>query len=105
VGRVTKGKSVKYFHRTSLPPQQVLDAAKAFFGPRMTPAEESPRRRAYAGPLGKVRVSARAEGGHYTFVEVSTDQVGESELDRLAKRFLAEVHRQVEPTHEIRGAY
>jgi len=26
---------------------------------------------------------------------VSTDQVGESELDRLAKRFLAEVHKQV----------
>jgi hypothetical protein len=38
-------------------------------------------------------------------VEVSTDQVGESELDRLAKRFLAEVHKQVEPTHELRGAY
>jgi len=31
--------------------------------------------------------------------------VGESELDRLAKRFLAEVHRLVEPTHVMRGAY
>jgi len=36
---------------------------------------------------------------------VSTDQVGESELDRLARGFLAEVHRQVEPAHAVRGAY
>lgn len=96
---------MNYFHRTSLSPEHVLAAAKAFFGPRMTPAEESPRRRAYAGTLGKVAISARAEGGHYTFVEVGTDQVGESELDKLAKRFLAELHKQVEPTHEVRGAY
>ncbi len=50
-------------------------------------------------------IAARAEGGHYTFVDVTTDQVGESELDRLAKRFLAELHRQAEPSHEVRGAY
>jgi len=96
---------MRYFHRTSASPEQVLEAAKSFFGPRMAPAEESPRRRAYTGALGKVTISARAEGGHYTYVEVSTDQVGESELDRLAKRFLAEVHKQVEPTHELRGTY
>ncbi len=96
---------MKYFHRTSLAPAAVLEAAKAFFGSRMTPAEEAPRRRAYASPLGKVTVSARAEGGHYTFVEVTTDQVGESELDKVAKRFLAEVHQRDEPGHELRGAY
>lgn len=96
---------MKYFHRTTLSPEHVLEAAKTFFGSRMTPAEEAARRRAYAGPLGKVTIAARAEGGHYTFVEVGTDQVGESELDRLAKRFLAELHRQVEPTHVVRGAY
>jgi len=96
---------VKYFHRTSLAPDVVLAQAKAFFGSRFAPAEESPRRRVYTGALGKVTIAARAEGGHYTFVEVSTDQVGESELDRLAKRFLAEVHKQVEPSHELRGAY
>jgi hypothetical protein len=38
-------------------------------------------------------------------VEAATDQVGESELDKLAKRFLGEVHRLVEPTHVPRGAY
>ncbi len=96
---------MRYFHRTSLRPDDVLVQAKAFFGPRLAPADESQRRRTWAGPLGKVTVTARAEGGHYTLVEISTDQVGESELDRLAKRFLAEVHRQVEPGHELRGAY
>ncbi|OLB15666.1 MAG: hypothetical protein AUH07_02535 [Gemmatimonadetes bacterium 13_2_20CM_70_9] len=96
---------MKYFHRTTLSPDAVLAQARAFFGVRMAPADEAPRRRAYAGALGRVTITARAEGGHYTFVEVSTDQVGESELDRLAKRFLAEVHKQVEPAHELRGAY
>ncbi len=96
---------MRYFHRTTLSPDDVLAQAKTFFGPRLTPADESPRRRTWAGALGKVTVAARAEGGHYTLVEVGTDQVGESELDRLAKRFLAEVHREAEPAHEIRGAY
>lgn len=96
---------MKYFHRTSLPPEQVLEAARKFFGTRLAPAEETARRLAYGGAIGKVTLSARAEGGHYTYVEVQTDQVGESELDRLARRFLAEVHRQVEPTHQMRGAY
>lgn len=96
---------MRYFHRTYLSPEQVLETARSFFGARLAPAEESPRRRIYTGALGRVTVTARAEGGHYTFVEVSTDQVGESELDKLAKRFLAEVHKQVEPTHEVRGAY
>jgi hypothetical protein len=96
---------MRYFHRTSVTPEQVLGAARTFFGTRLVPAEEAPRRRVYAGPLGKVAITARAEGGHYTLVEVTTDQVGESEIDRLAKRFLAEVHKKAEPTHAIRGAY
>lgn len=96
---------MKYFHRTTLPAGKVLDAARTFFGERLAPAEETPRRRVYSGPLGKVAIGARAEGGHYTLVEVSTDQVGESELDRLAKRFLAEVHHKVDPAHALRGAY
>lgn len=96
---------MRYFHRTALSPEEVLTHAKAFFGTRLAPADEAARRRTYAGPLGRVTITARAEGGHYTFVEVTTDQVGESELDRLAKRFLAELHRQAEPSHELRGAY
>ncbi len=96
---------MRYFHRTTLGPDEVLAQAKAFFGTRLAPADEAARRRTYAGGLGKVTITARAEAGHYTLVEVGTDQVGESELDRLAKRFLAEVHKQVEPGHELRGAY
>jgi hypothetical protein len=96
---------MRYFHRTSLSPAEVLAAARDYFGARLAPSEESPRRLGYRGTLGKVTVSARAEGGHYTFIDVLTDQVGESEIDKLAKRFLAEVHRRVEPAHELRGAY
>jgi hypothetical protein len=96
---------MKYFHRSTLPSDAALQAAREFFGGRLTPAEETPRRRAFSGPIGKVTISARPEGGHYTMVEVQTDQVGESELDRLAKRFLAELHSGANPGHEVRGAY
>ena len=95
---------MKYFHRTNLGPDAVLAAARSFFGTRLAPSEEASRHLTYRGALGKV-MSAKAEGGHYTFVEVETDQMGESEIDRLAKRFLAEVHQQAEPAHEVRGAY
>jgi hypothetical protein len=96
---------MRYFHRTTLSPADVLAAARDYFGARLAPSEESPRRLGYRGTLGKVTVSARAEGGHYTFIDVLTDQMGESEIDKLAKRFLAELHRKVEPAHELRGAY
>ena len=96
---------MRYFHRTSLSPDAVLEAAKRYFGARLTPSEEAPRRLGYSGAIGRISVSARAEGGHYNFVDVQTDQMGESELDRHAKRFLAEVHQLVEPAHEVRGAY
>jgi len=50
-------------------------------------------------------VLVEPEGGHYTRVTVETNQPGESELDRRAKRFLAEVHAEAEPGHVVRGAY
>ena len=50
-------------------------------------------------------VTAQAEGGHYTLVTVETNQVGESEADKLAKRFLTEVHTMADPTHRPIGAY
>jgi len=96
---------MKYFHRSPLAPPDVLAMARRYFGGRLAPSEESPRRLTFRGTLGKVAVSAKAEGGHYTFIEAETDQVGESELDKLVKRFLSEVHRQVEPSHEVRGTY
>ena len=96
---------MRYFHRTSLDPDRVLELAAAYFGRRLAPAEEAPRRRTYNGSVGRVTVSARPEGGHYTLVEVATDQVGESELDKVAKGFLGAVHREVAPGFEVRGAY
>ncbi|MES2306198.1 MAG: hypothetical protein V4558_11855 [Gemmatimonadota bacterium] len=96
---------MQYFHRTHISPDAVVAAATGFFGAHLTPAEESPRRLGFKGALGSVTVSVRAEGGHYTLITVATDQPGESELDRLAKRFLGEVHRLADPAHTLRGAY
>lgn len=96
---------MKYFHRTGVAPDAVVQHATAFFGPRLAPTEEGARRRAFAGALGSVVVSVEAEGGHYTRVTVATDQPGESELDKLAKRFLGEVHVLADPAHALRGAY
>jgi hypothetical protein len=50
-------------------------------------------------------VTVQADGGHYTLVTVETNQVGESEADKLAKRFLTVVHTMAEPTHRPIGAY
>jgi hypothetical protein len=36
---------------------------------------------------------------------VETNQPGESEADKLAKRFLTLVHNVADPSHEVRGAY
>jgi hypothetical protein len=83
----------------------VLERAGTFFGSRLAPAEERPDRLRFAGSLGQVQVSARPEGGHYTLVTVETNQPGESELDRLAKRFLTLVHAAADPDHVVRGAY
>jgi hypothetical protein len=47
----------------------------------------------------------RKEGGHYTFVEIATDQTGESRLDRNAKKFFVELHRSGDPNHRIAAAY
>ncbi len=96
---------MKYFHRTSVAPDEVLARATTFFGARLTPAEEQPRRRRFAGTIGQVSVTVQAEGGHYTLVTVETNQVGESELDKLAKRFLTVVHTMAEPAHRPIGAY
>lgn len=96
---------MKYFHRTSVTPDDVVARAVAFFGSRLSPVSEAGRRRSWSGAPGTVELSVVAEGGHYTLVTVSTDQPGESELDKLAKRFLGEVHVLAHPDHHLRGAY
>jgi hypothetical protein len=52
-----------------------------------------------------MRISAKPEGGHYTFIEVETDQMGESRLDRNVKKFFVEIHRKQEPSHQLEAAY
>lgn len=96
---------MKYFHRTSLAPDDVVAEAPRFFGGRLAPTVEERRRRRFSGPLGELTLTVRAEGGHYTLVTVETNQPGESELDRLAKRFLGTIHARAEPGHALRGAY
>jgi hypothetical protein len=97
---------MKLFHRTRVTPADVLRAADAFFpalGLVMT--ANAPRARTFFGTLGTVSITAGAEGGHYTFVEAQTDQIGESRLDKNVKKFFVQLHRQAEPTHAIEAAY
>jgi hypothetical protein len=96
---------MRYFHRTALSPDAVLEQAERFFAARLTSAGSGDRTRTYSGTVGQITIQVAAEGGHYTLVTVATDQVGESEADKLAKRFLAVVHQTLEPGHVIRGAY
>jgi hypothetical protein len=96
---------MKYFHRTSVAPDAVVQAAAGYFGARMQPTDEHPRRRGFSSAMGQVTVTAEPEGGHYTLVTVATNQPGESELDKFAKRFLGTVHAMVDQTHVLRGAY
>lgn len=96
---------MQYLHRTQIQPDPVMTLAVSHFGSRLAPVIEEPRRRRYSGALGEVTITAVPEGGHYTLVTVITDQPAESELDKLAKRFLGEVHVLAHPRHALRGAY
>ena len=93
---------MRLFHRTSVGPDAVLAAADHFFAALgMQGSAPGPRDRDYAGPLGVMRLAVRMEGGHYTFVEVHTDQVGESRLDKNVKKFFTALHRQADPGHKL----
>lgn len=96
---------MQYFHRTSVSPEAAMARAAAILGARLAPVSEGARRRSWSGALGTATVTVAAEGGHYTLVTIATDQLTESELDKLAKQALGEIHRLAEPTHELRGAY
>ncbi len=96
---------MKYFHRTSVSPDDVIAAAPRFFAGKLAPTVEERRRRRFSGTLGELTVTVQAEGGHYTLVTVETNQPGESEIDRVARRFLGTIHTMAEPGHALRGAY
>ena len=96
---------MRYFHRTSLSPDAVLEEADRFFGAHFAIAATEERVRTFHAAIGEITIKVEAEGGHYTMIIVKTDQVGESEADKIAKRFLGVVHKRVKPDHQLRGAY
>lgn len=98
---------MRHFHRTtSMTPAEVIAAADEFFPKlELTQAATSARTRTFSGALGTLKLSARPEGGHYTFIEVVTDQIGESRLDKNVKRFFVEVHRRADPSHAMQASY
>lgn len=97
---------MRHFHRTTLEAPDVLALADAFFPTiGMEPAGGGERTRSFAGPLGQLRLVVRIEGGHYTFVEAHTDQMGESRLDRNVKRYFVRMHKRADPKHLLDAAY
>ncbi|MEO8621917.1 MAG: hypothetical protein ABI625_12680 [bacterium] len=89
-----------------MPPADVLVVADRFFSKLgLTSVATTARTRQLTGTLGAMKLSVRPEGGHYTFVEVATDQMGESRLDRNVKKFFVEVHRAEDSTHTLEAAY
>jgi len=103
---------MRHFHRTSLHPDTVLATADDFFPTiGMRPTTQSARTRSFTGVVGTpeiqatLEISVKMEGGHYTFVEASTDQMGESRLDRNVKKFFVQLHTQVDHRHTFAPAY
>ena len=97
---------MKHFHRTHLPPDDVLAAADAYFPAiGLAATTTAPRSRGFAGPLGAMTLVVKPEGGHYTFLDVETDQMGESRLDRNVKRYFVRLHRQADPAHRLDTAF
>lgn len=83
-----------------------METADQFFPPLGLPAGAGEARvRRFSGALGTLRLTVRMEGGHYTFVEAHTDQVGESRLDKNVKKFFNTLHRQADPRHLIEAGY
>jgi hypothetical protein len=97
---------MRHFYRSHLAPAAVLATADEFFPSiGLTQNTTAPRTRTYSGALGSLKLSAKPEGGHYTFVQVDSDQMGESRLDRNVKRFFLSLHRTEDPTHVIAANY
>lgn len=83
-----------------------MQAADAFFPAlQLAPSATQSRSRTFGGTLGSVTLSAKPEGGHYTFVEAETDQMGESRLDRNVKRFFVSLHRADDPKYRLTSSY
>jgi hypothetical protein len=97
---------MRHFYRSHATPADVLAVADQFFPELgMSLDTTNVRSRTFTGPLGSLKLSAKPEGGHYTFVEVGTDQMGESRLDRNVKTFFVALHRADDPAHTLEASY
>lgn len=97
---------MQYFYRAHKSPETILDFAATFFSDRgFAHGTRSNEHALFSDRRGQITVHVEVEGGHYTRVTVSTPAVGESELDKVAKRFLAELHSLEDSVHKVRGAY
>lgn len=103
---------MRHFYRCHMNPADVIAAADRFFTDLgLETVSRADRARTYTGVVGEpevkasVRLTARPEGGHYTFVEVATDMMGESRIDRNVKRFFVTLHRREDPSHALEAAY
>ena len=97
---------MRHFYRSHLPPAVVLDRADEFFpGIGLVQVLTAARARTFSGALGTLKLSVKPEGGHYTFVEAETDQMGESRMDRNVKRFFVDLHRSEDPAHKLEASY
>lgn len=97
---------MQYFYRAHCAPETVLEFARTFFTGRSFSVQMGQGDHArFTGPLGTVDLFVDTEGGHYTRVNVATNAVGESFVDKRAKRFLSELHGREEPAYQVRGAY
>jgi hypothetical protein len=97
---------MRHFYRSHTPPADVLVVADRFFPALgLSLVTTTVRTRSFTGALGSMKLSVKAEGGHYTFIEVHTDQMGESRMDRNVKRFFVELHRAEDPAHLLEASY
>jgi hypothetical protein len=97
---------MRHFYRSHSSPADVLVIADRFFPELgLSLQNTTARTRQFTGPLGAMKLSVKAEGGHYTFVEVVTDQMGESRMDRNVKKFFLQLHRADDPAHTLEASY
>ena len=103
---------MRHFFRTHRTPADVIAAADGFFtNLGLATVSSAPRARTFQGVVGppeqpsRMQLHVKADGGHYTFVEVHTDQIGESRLDRNVKRFFVQLHKSDDPRHTLEAAY
>lgn len=96
---------MRFFHRTSLSPDEVLESADRHFSSMGTVAESGARTRTFTGSVGRISLNVEPEGGHYTRVTVETNNLCQGEAEKLAKGFLTAVHQKVHAAHVARGTH